>query len=195
MRGVFRTGGVLVLTTVMILCSVWLVDAWGRGSPRPAATAGVEVPGEAPDVSVPGAPVAPAVGQMAADFTAVTTTGEVVTLSQWRGEPVWLVFEATWCTNCRAEAPDVEAAAQALAGKAQVVSVYVGEDLSTVQGFATRLGLTTPQIADSANQIATAYAVMGIPAHFFIDRDGVIRQITVGTMTRQAGMDTVTALL
>jgi len=188
-RSNLRTAVALAVTTAVILAGVWLVQSppWRNQGADPTGVSSVTV-------NVPAGQAAPAVGSAAADFTATTIAGEPVTLSELRGQPVWLVFGATWCTNCRAEAPDVDAVAQAFDGRVRVISVYVGEDAATVKGFADKLKLTTPQIADTSDKISGTYAVLGIPAHFFIDSDGMISQITVGSVTRQAATDVLSAL-
>ena len=147
------------------------------------------------DVRVPVGQKAPAVGEAAPDFTATTTAGASVSLSGLRGQPVWLLFGATWCTECRVEAPDVQAVAVEFSGRVQVMSVYVGEDVATVQGYADRVGLTYPQLADPTQAIAVQYAVMGIPAHYFIDADGAIRKIAVGSLTPQVAREALNGLL
>ena len=66
------------------------------------------------DVEVAGVQPAPQVGEVAPGFTATATNGEEVSLVALSGRPVWLVFMATWCSACRAEMPDVQAASEAL---------------------------------------------------------------------------------
>jgi peroxiredoxin len=182
---------VIGLTTAAILGGLWLVKApWSAPDEAPGSAGALS----SVDVQVmPGA--APAVGEIAADFMALTTTGQAVALSDLAGAPVWLVFGATWCANCRAEAPDVAAVAQAYDGKAAVLSIYVGQSAPAVGEYADRLGLTNPQIADTSTAVAATYAVVGVPAHFFIDADGVIRQIRLGTLSQQAASHELDALL
>ena len=177
---------VIVVTTAVILAGLWLVKGgWhSGGSATPSATASV-----APDQG------APAVGQPAPDFTATTVDGTAVTLSQLVGEPVWLMFGATWCADCRVEAPDVEAVAEEYAGRVQVVAVYVGETTSTVQPYAQRLGLTMPAVPDPDNALGDEYGVIGIPAHYFIDSAGVIKNIHVGAITQPSARSQLEALL
>jgi len=169
----WRNVVVLAVTAIVILATVWAVQAWG-----PFAA---DQSGGTP--SVASAADAPKVGDVATDFTGTTLDGEEIVLSKLRGKPIWLVFGATWCANCRAEAPDVAQVAHDYAGRAEVVSVYTGESVQTVGEYAGRLGLTYPQLPDPGKQIAAAYRVMGIPAHFFIDANGVIRSIRVGTIS------------
>ena len=191
-RGTLRTIIVLVLTTVLILVGVWFVQGpWRSGSSGSGGSGAVT----AIDVTLPPGQAAPAVGGSAPDFSAVALDGTPISLSGLRGQPVWLVFGATWCANCRAEAPDVESVAAEYRGKVAVVSIYIGEPATTVQGYASRLGLTTPQVADGASQIGAAYAISGVPAHFFIDASGTVRQIRVGTLTQQSARSLLDQLL
>ncbi|MGB3954771.1 MAG: TlpA disulfide reductase family protein, partial [Brooklawnia sp.] len=134
-------------------------------------------------VEVEGLAAAPRVGAPAPGFTATAIDGSEVSLDALRGRPVWLVFVATWCSGCRAEMPDVQAAHQAAgADGVEVVAIYVGEDQSEVGPYAERLGLTFPQLPDPQTRLAASYGVLGVPAHFFIDADGVVRQTRVGIL-------------
>jgi peroxiredoxin len=173
-----RYGTALVLTVTF---AVVLVLAHQVQRPADADALGgvtaVELTG-----SGPGEP--PAVGGPAQDFSAVTAEGTPISLAGLAGHPVWLTFGASWCATCRAEAPDIEAAhrAQGTDG-VRVVGVFLNEDAATVADYAGQVGLTFPIVADPQTDIASAYRVLGIPAHFFIDSHGVIRSMVTGAMS------------
>jgi peroxiredoxin len=141
------------------------------------------------------AAAAPAVGAVPPDFTAVTWDGQTVSLSDYAGKPVWLTFGASWCADCRTEAPDLEATY--LANKDQglvVLGVFIQEPKEDVSGYAQRAGLTFPIAVDERAAIAGAYRTMGIPTHFFIGPDGKIREIRIGALPRDE-MDRAVASL
>ena len=172
-----RFGSVIVLgiTTLAVLLGVWLVMRPDAGEDAAAAVSQVEVQGVAS---------APRVGEVAPGFVATALDGSEVSLDALRGRPVWLVFVATWCSGCRAEMPDVQAAHEAAGPQGvQVVAVYVGEGPSVVGGYVDRLGLTFTQVPDPQTKLAAAYGVMGVPAHFFIDASGVVRHTWVGVLS------------
>jgi cytochrome c biogenesis protein CcmG, thiol:disulfide interchange protein DsbE len=172
--GQSRLGTLLVLavTAAVVMGGAYWID-------RPAAaTTGVS----AVDVG-PGDGPAPKIGSPAHDFNATTVDGKQVSLSSYKGHPVWLTFGASWCADCQAEAPDIEATYKKHQAEGVVVlsvSISKSEDNATVLDYGKRLGLTFPQIADPNDTIASAYRVNGIPAHFFIDKSGVLQAMQVG---------------
>lgn len=126
---------------------------------------------------------APEVGETAPDFSATTIDGKKVTLSKLRGKPLWLTFGASWCQPCRAENPDIETTYEKYRKKGlQVLAVFIQDDKSTIADYARRAGLTYPKVDDSSDEIASGYRIAGIPSHFFIDGEGVLRAITIGTL-------------
>lgn len=128
---------------------------------------------------------APVVGAIPPPFTAVTWEGETVSLSDYAGKPVWLTFGASWCVDCRTEAPDLEATYLANRDKGLVIlGVFIQETRDDVGGYAQRAGLTFPIAVDERAAIAAAYRTMGIPTHFFIGRDGRVREVRIGAMPR-----------
>lgn len=177
-----RLGTVVVLgvTTALVMVAAYLVDRPG------GAEAGVS----AVTLSGPSRGAAPKVGSPAQEFTATTVEGAAVSLSDYRGQPVWLTFGASWCAACQAEAPDIEAAyLKHKAAGAVVLSVSINEDAATARDYRDRVGLSFPMVADPDTRIASAYRVLGIPAHYFIDRTGVLRAIKVGSLSPER-MDT-----
>ena len=168
----FGTVLILAVTAAIVMGGAFLVD-------HPTAAAGVTAvkvaPGDGP---------APKIGSTTADFTATTTDGKQVSLSSFKGHPVWLTFGASWCSACVAEAPDIETAYQSFKAKGGVVlAIFISEDSASVRDYATRIGLTFPKVADPDSRVASLYRVYGIPAHFFIDKAGVLRSTKTGGLS------------
>jgi cytochrome c biogenesis protein CcmG, thiol:disulfide interchange protein DsbE len=168
----FGTVLVLAVTAAIVMGGAYLVD-------HPTAAAGVT-----PVKVAPGDGPAPKIGSAAQDFTATTVDGKQVSLSSFKGQPVWLTFGASWCAACVAEAPDIERAYQSFKAKGVVVlAIFITEDSASVRDYATRVGLTFPKVADPDSRIASLYRVYGIPAHFFIDKAGVLRSTKTGGLS------------
>jgi len=139
---------------------------------------------------------APRVGKEAPDFRVQGLDGQYFQLSDFRGRPVWLNFWATWCPPCRAENPDIEAVYKAYKDQGLViVAVDIGEDSNTVKGYVQRIGLTYRIGLDSDTAIAAQYRIAGIPTHYFVDKDGIIRDWRIGGMSKKAMEKKVEAIM
>ena len=171
-RGAGRLRTILVLTVVAVLVifAAWYVD-------QPSGGSNVR-PGEAPA----GAP--PRAGDVPPDFSATAIDGTTVSMAALSGQPTWLTIGGSWCPDCRAEALDLQATyakyqPQGLA----VLGVFIDEDEAAVSAYAKRVGFTFPMVADPQGTIADLYRVYGIPIHFFVGRDGAIRDVRIGRLT------------
>jgi peroxiredoxin len=138
---------------------------------------------------------APAVGSPAPGFQLPLLNGGTFRLSDYRGRYVWINFWATWCPPCRAEMPDIEKVwKEEQGGDLVLVAVDFGEDRATVDAFIKKLGLTFPVALDSSGQLTTNYRVVGLPTHFFIDKDGILREIRIGLMSEASMRDKLARL-
>ena len=63
--------------------------------------------------------------------------------------------------------------------------MFISEPAADIAGYAQRAGLTFPITVDQQEAVAAAYRTMGIPTHFFIGRDGKIRQVRIGALSRE----------
>ncbi|WP_455952343.1 peroxiredoxin family protein [Arcanobacterium haemolyticum] len=175
----FGTVVVLAVTAACVLLGAWYL----KGVP---ADSGAGENGAASQLQIGGEGQAPSVGAQAPDFQLTTITGETVRLSELKGKPVWVNFVATWCQGCRAEMPDIQNAYAAHSSEElQVVSVFGGESVKDVASYAKKAGLEFSLAPDETGDVSRAYGTIGIPAHFFIDRDGIIRDHAVGVLSKK----------
>ncbi len=127
----------------------------------------------------------PRTGSPAPDFQVTMLDGTTLKLSDLRGKPVWLTFWATWCPPCRAEATDIDATYAQYKDKGLAyVAISIGEFPDTLKSFITSTGYTFPIGVDTTQAVASLYWINGIPTHFFIDRNGVVQGMQVGSLSR-----------
>ncbi|MBI4336301.1 MAG: TlpA family protein disulfide reductase [Chloroflexi bacterium] len=127
---------------------------------------------------------APTLGKAAPDFEVPLLNGETFRLNEHRGHVVWINFWATWCPPCRAEMPDIEQVWRSEQGSDLViVAVDYAETTAKVQAFVDKLGLTFPIALDRDGQVGTQYRLAGFPSHFFVDRQGILREVRVGLLS------------
>ena len=190
-------GSLLVLGVValVVLAAVWGVAAIRSKESGASAGAGGELEGatavETPDTGAP----APKIGEPAPLFTATDTAGDKVDLESLRGGPVWLVFNATWCADCRAELPDIQEAHQEFGDQVQIVGIYLSDSEAQVVDYAERLGLTFEQVADPSSELGALYRVMAVPTHYFLDAEGTAAAIDIGTLSPKAIQENLESLL
>ncbi len=188
------TGNILVLalTAVAVLAVVWISDVWRGGTD---AGSEVDETGSVSAVDVPDSSApAPEVGQLAPVFASSTLDGGSFDLAE-TDRPVWLVFNATWCANCRAEIPDVEEVHREYGEDIEIVSVYLSDSPSAAVSYSSTLDLTHTQVVDPNSEIGSLYRVMGVPSHYFIDADGVLQAIEVGVLSPTAMDEQVASLI
>jgi len=122
------------------------------------------------------------VGKEAPDFTLPALDGGTVTLSQFRGRPVVLSVGASWCPDCRVEAPILQELHE---GHPELVVLLVdpNEGVDTVRNFADEFGFTFPVLLDGDGAVSKLYQIVAIPTELFIDADGIIRAKVVESVT------------
>ena len=130
------------------------------------------------------------VGEVAPDFTLSDLDGNGLSLSDFQGKVVFINFWATWCPPCRAEMPDIEAVYQDYKDKGVVViGVDIRETEELVREFVQRGGYSWTFVLDRTGAVAANYNIQAIPSSFFIDREGVIRTVSIGAITKRAMED------
>ncbi len=126
------------------------------------------------------------VGSDAPDFSLTTTTGKEASLGAFRGRPVVLNFFTTWCGPCRAEMPGMQAQFENHVSQGLVLlAVDMGDSPAEVKSYAKELGLSFPLLLDPENEVGDLYGVSSFPRTFFIDTEGVIRKVSIGSMEEE----------
>lgn len=121
-------------------------------------------------------------GTVAPDFTLVTLDGKSVTLSDYRGQVVFLNFWATWCPPCRREMPSMENLNKIMKEYEFAMLAVSVDKKSTyhVKSFIEKEGYSFPVLHDITKEVARNYVVGGIPTTFVIDKNGIIANRLVG---------------
>lgn len=123
----------------------------------------------------------PRKGYLAPDFTLQTPGGQAMSLSSLRGQVIVVNFWASWCPACRQEMPAMQQVYDQYRDRGLVVlGVNLAEGGEHVSAFVDEMGLTFPVVLDRDGSVAGRYRVNAVPATFFVDRSGVIRDVAIG---------------
>jgi cytochrome c biogenesis protein CcmG/thiol:disulfide interchange protein DsbE len=135
------------------------------------------------------------IGEPAPALVVPQVGGGTIDLASLRGKPVWVNFMGTYCPPCRDEFPLMSGYANRLADDGLVViAVDVKEDEGVAAAFAESLGATFPLGLDADGSAAARWTAVALPVHFWIDKDGIIRDGALGGIgpdVMSAGLRTI----
>lgn len=167
-------------------------------TPPPSASLAIEpTPGSSPSASASASASAGAspsasggsegpeaafhVGEPAPALVVPQVGGGTIDLTNLKGSPVWVNFMGTYCPPCVDEFPRMNGFLARYADDGLVIiAVDVKEDEGTVAAFAEQLNATFPLGLDSDGSVSTRWDAVALPVHFWIDKDGVIRDGALG---------------
>jgi peroxiredoxin len=138
---------------------------------------------------------APFVGHLAPDFTLTSLDGETITLSSYAGKPVVLNYWATWCPPCRIEMPHLQQASEDYDGRVVFLGINQAEPEQLIRNFRDKYALTYPLLLDPNLTAHNLYSVLNLPTTVFIDAEGVVREVVVGTVNAAVLQDRLERLL
>jgi len=133
------------------------------------------------EIEIP--PVDPSKGFSAPEFSLSTITGSNLTLSELRGKNVVLNYWKSWCVPCMEELVALENLHRTYQDENLIILSVNGiedDNLDDVNKIIQEKDLTYPVILDYGEVFWKSYKVLFLPTSFFIDEQGVIRDIAIG---------------
>ena len=131
-------------------------------------------------------------GQLAPDFVISDIDGTRHTLSDFRGEVVYVNFWATWCQPCVSELPEIQELQNRNPDNLAVVTVNRRQDVDDAEAFLENLPTLdggngvhfTVDGLDPEDEIYERYVRLkpAMPVSVFINADGVVTSVYNGLM-------------
>ena len=101
--------------------------------------------------------------------------GNTVSLSDFRGNVVFLNFWATWCPPCVIEMPSMQKLHRRFKDKNFVmVAINSQETDAQVKSFFDKYKLSFTGLLDSSGEVGTGFDVNALPTTFVLDKEGRI---------------------
>lgn len=128
------------------------------------------------------------IGKEAPNFTLLSTNGDRISLSSFKGKKVIVNFWATWCPPCKEEMPVLQTFFEKKDENTVLLAInYTVSERTNgeqkVRSFMHDNGYTFPVLLDSSSLVVNTYQIISLPTSYFIDSKGIIRQKYVGAMT------------
>jgi peroxiredoxin len=120
---------------------------------------------------------------LAPEISLTSLDGEVVNLSDLRGQVVLVNIWASWCTPCKTEMPAIQNMYDKYKDDGFVVlavNATNSDNINNVMNFVDNQNLTFPILLDIEGAISQKYQVQALPSSFFITKDGIINEVVIG---------------
>lgn len=124
-------------------------------------------------------------GKDAPDFAIDDLSGKTHKLSDYKGKDVIVVFWATWCPTCRAEIPHLkELRTEISSDKLQILAVS-NESKRAVQSFVNQAKMNYTVVLMKSRMPAPFSMAEYLPTSFFVDKQGKIKLIAEGYVSKE----------
>lgn len=165
-----------VILAVALGAALYTYDRW---KPSPAGDASSPAPDQVPSV---------AGGEKAPPFSLPDLSGETFDSAKLAGRPAAINFFATWCPPCRQEIPGfVEVYEKYREQGFLLVGIALDTDTrQQLPQFVRERKISYPVLLGDLPTARAYGGVNSIPTTFFIGKDGTIRNVHVGLLTREA---------
>ncbi len=115
------------------------------------------------------------IGALAPTFKLPSLEGDMIALSQFRGQYVFIDFWASWCLACRAENPKWEKIHQKYKGKEfSIIGIGVKDDLERWSKAIKKDELHYLQLSALNSTVPKRYLISSLPQNILLDKEGKI---------------------
>lgn len=179
-----RTTGIGLRLTIFAVAAVAIVGlvsllAWGLATRQP----------------VTGLSGLTLIDKPAPDFALATFDGQELVLSDLIGSPIVINFWASWCFPCREEARGLEWTWREYQDRnVFFIGVAVQDSEESSRSYLSEFDVTYPNAPDLDGTVSVDYGIVGMPATFFVNRDGIVESRWVGAIPESRLLERVDAL-
>ncbi len=127
---------------------------------------------------------APYPGFSAPNFSLNTPGGQVLSLSDYEGQPVLVIFWASWCSVCKRTMPGLQTVYEDYASRGfeilAINTTYQDSYLTAINYFEEQ-NYTFPFLIDEDGLTASDYKTHALPTSVLIGPDGDVLDVVIGS--------------
>lgn len=124
------------------------------------------------------------IGDTAYDFEVEDQSGNMVKLSDFEGKTVFVLAWATTWGECLSELPELHEVRENIGDDVVLMAINLSkqDNQNRAKDHMTSEGLSEIAYYDVNNELLN-YSILGIPAAFYINPEGVIKNVSLGADT------------
>ncbi len=129
----------------------------------------------------------PQIESFSPEFTLGDINGEEVNLEDYKGKATLLTFWTTWHPVAVEQLPILDSYYQKIKNDDQLALLTINnaEEQKTVSNFINRAELSLPVLLDCDGKVGELYKITAIPLHIFINKQGKIKEIYIGSLSQE----------
>ena len=135
------------------------------------------------------------IGNKAIDFEVELLNDGKVKLSDYYGKPIFLNFWATWCGPCVREMPHIQEVSEEYGDKVVILAINISDSSEDVKVFGDNAKYTFNFGLNESGSLLTTYNSYSIPLSIFIDKDGIIKERRVGSMSKDTMVEIIEKII
>jgi peroxiredoxin len=119
----------------------------------------------------------PKKGKPAPPFQVVSTSGQKLSLSNYKGSVLVIEFFTTWCGGCKESIPHLANLQKQFGEKGlQILALNIGQgdSLEQVKSFIDKYKISYPVALADESVVYDDYAIRMVPTLFIVDKKGVL---------------------
>lgn len=123
-------------------------------------------------------------GFQAPDFSLETPTGEVVSLSDYKGQPVLVFFWASWCSVCKRTMPGLQSVYEDFAPEGfeiLAVNTTSQDTLSNAVNYFSLQEYSYKMLLDRSGNVSQTYQLHAVPLSVLVNPDGEVHDVVIGS--------------
>jgi len=131
-------------------------------------------------------------------FDLESTGDNRIKLSQFIDKPFVVIFWASWNTESINQLKIIDEYNSSVSATDKIVPVvFINslEDLNVVKSFIRRGGYNINTAIDTNGNTTESFNIKSLPTAFFIDKDGIIKEIYSGVLNKSVFVDKIEQLL
>ncbi|MFC3927958.1 TlpA family protein disulfide reductase [Streptococcus caprae] len=139
------------------------------------------------------------IGQQLPEFTVTDSKGQEVSSQEFYDKPMIIVDWASWCAHCQKHLPVIQKVYEEYGDKINFVMINLTDEAdepqSQAESYIKEQKFTFPYFFDQSQTAADSLMVEYIPTTYFVDKNHIVKQVSVSELEEKELKELLDSLL